>query len=203
MGREELFSGDLENQGSGAWVCSSRHILALNLDKGWGERQWGRPRNCLLGWMFGSWLLAFVFCSFNKQKCTYLECTLDLLNQGLLWAGPRPMCLHKLLITEEINTVGSWARYSASIFVLPSKYFFQTLMALFYPSLNFLFPLLLFHFLFWEREREREISICCSTYLCILWLLLVCALTRDQTPIHGVWGRCSTIWPTQPGLIGS
>ena len=31
------------------------------------------------------------------------------------------------------------------------------------------------------RERERETSICCSTYFCIHWLILACALTRDQT----------------------
>ena len=31
------------------------------------------------------------------------------------------------------------------------------------------------------RERERKISICCFTYLCIHWLLLVCTLARDWT----------------------
>ena len=30
-----------------------------------------------------------------------------------------------------------------------------------------------------ERERERETLLCCSTYLRVHWLLLVCALTRD------------------------
>ena len=30
-------------------------------------------------------------------------------------------------------------------------------------------------------ERQRETLICCSTYFCIHWLILVCALTRDQT----------------------
>ena len=31
-----------------------------------------------------------------------------------------------------------------------------------------------------ERERERERLIPCSPYLCIHWLILVCALTGDQ-----------------------
>ena len=30
------------------------------------------------------------------------------------------------------------------------------------------------------KERERETLICCSTYLCIHWLILVCALTKCQ-----------------------
>ena len=32
---------------------------------------------------------------------------------------------------------------------------------------------------------------CCSTYLCIHWLILVCVLTRDQTHNLGTLGRCS------------
>ena len=32
---------------------------------------------------------------------------------------------------------------------------------------------------FRERGREREIRICCSAYLSICWLLLLCALTGD------------------------
>ena len=39
-----------------------------------------------------------------------------------------------------------------------------------------------------EGEREREREICCSTYLCIHWLIPVCALTRDQTLNLGVLG---------------
>ena len=42
-----------------------------------------------------------------------------------------------------------------------------------------------------EREREEETVICCSTYLCIHWLILVCVLTRDQTCNLGVLGCCS------------
>ena len=42
-----------------------------------------------------------------------------------------------------------------------------------------------------QREREKEILICCSTYLCIHWLILVCAPTRDRTHNRGVLGRNS------------
>ena len=42
-----------------------------------------------------------------------------------------------------------------------------------------------------ERRTERETSICCSTFLCIHWLLPVRALTGDQTCHHGILGRCS------------
>ena len=46
-----------------------------------------------------------------------------------------------------------------------------------------------------ERKRkagEREISTCCSTYLCIHWLILVCPLTGDQTCNLGESGWRST-----------
>lgn len=36
--------------------------------------------------------------------------------------------------------------------------------------------------------REREPSVCCSTYLCMHWLLLICALIRDGTCSLGVSG---------------
>ena len=37
-----------------------------------------------------------------------------------------------------------------------------------------------------------ETSICCSSYyLCIYWLILVCALIRDQTCNFGTQGQCS------------
>ena len=42
-----------------------------------------------------------------------------------------------------------------------------------------------------EGRGERETSICCSTYLCIHWLLLVRALTGDLTRNLGVSGQCS------------
>ena len=42
-----------------------------------------------------------------------------------------------------------------------------------------------------ERGRERETLICCSTYLCIHWLILVCTLTGDWTHNLGTLG-----WPS-------
>ena len=42
-----------------------------------------------------------------------------------------------------------------------------------------------------ERERDTERSICCSTYLCIHWLILICSLTGDQTCNLGVSRQCS------------
>ena len=41
-----------------------------------------------------------------------------------------------------------------------------------------------------ERERERRL-ICCSTYLCIHWLIFICALTGDQTHNLGVLRQSS------------
>ena len=37
------------------------------------------------------------------------------------------------------------------------------------------------------RQKERETSVCCSTYLCIYWLILLCP-DRDQTHNLGVSG---------------
>ena len=48
------------------------------------------------------------------------------------------------------------------------------------------------------REGEKESSICCSIYLRIHWLILVCVLTGDQILNLGVSGRCSNR-VTQPG----
>ena len=42
-----------------------------------------------------------------------------------------------------------------------------------------------------DRETQRGTSICCSTHLCIYWLILVYALTRDYTCNLGVFGQCS------------
>ena len=50
------------------------------------------------------------------------------------------------------------------------------------------------------RKRERETLLCCYTfYLCIHWLILVCALTRDQNRNHGMLGWCSNqlSWPAR------
>ena len=42
----------------------------------------------------------------------------------------------------------------------------------------------------WERDWDRDWHwlTCCSTYLCIHWLILVHALTRDKIRILGVLG---------------
>ena len=64
--------------------------------------------------------------------------------------------------------------------------------------IRFSFPLsfslslsLIFYGLIWEREREKETSICCSTYWCIHWLIPVCALTGDWTCNFNILGRRS------------
>ena len=58
-----------------------------------------------------------------------------------------------------------------------------------------------FNLLILERgqERERKTLICCSTYLCIHWLTLVCTLTGDQTHNLGLLGRCSNQLTELPG----
>lgn len=43
------------------------------------------------------------------------------------------------------------------------------------------------------RQRERETRISCSTYLCIHWLILECALTGDWTRNISFWG-----WRSDP-----
>ena len=58
------------------------------------------------------------------------------------------------------------------------------------------------YFFYWfERETDRQTSICCSTYLCIHWLILVCALTGFRIHNFGISGWCSDNWTTQPGPI--
>lgn len=47
------------------------------------------------------------------------------------------------------------------------------------------------HFTFFSL-REREMPVCCSTYLCIPWLIFVCALTGDRAHNLGLSGRCSS-----------
>ena len=48
--------------------------------------------------------------------------------------------------------------------------------------------------------RERETVICCSAYLCIHWLILVCAVTRDWITTLAYWDDTLTSWATWPGL---
>ena len=51
------------------------------------------------------------------------------------------------------------------------------------------------------RKRERkETSICCSTYSCIHWLLLVYVLTGDRTCNLAVLRQHSNQLSTQPGM---
>ena len=40
----------------------------------------------------------------------------------------------------------------------------------------------------WEREKHQFVL---PPYLCLHWLILVCAPTGDRTCKRGVWGRCS------------
>ena len=56
-----------------------------------------------------------------------------------------------------------------------------------------------FKLIFGEREERRHRNICCSTYLCIHWLIFVCALTGEQTHNKiGISGQRLTNWATQP-----
>ena len=50
----------------------------------------------------------------------------------------------------------------------------------------------LFYLLIWERERE----IYCSTYLCIHWLICVCAPTGDWIRSFGILG-----WRSKPSYL--
>ena len=49
-----------------------------------------------------------------------------------------------------------------------------------------------------EKGGGRDWLICCYTYLCTHWLILVCALTGDQTWSLNIWGRSSN-WLEPPG----
>ena len=101
----------------------------------------------------------------------------------------------------------------------PEKSIFSTNFSLFlglrcYAALVFILkPITSFNFsvlFFWsidffrEREngRQRETSICCSTYLCIHWLILVCALSRDQIPNLSVLGwHCNQLSLARTGYF--
>ena len=56
---------------------------------------------------------------------------------------------------------------------------------------NISFKNLLKFFIDWFWEREKETSVCYSTYLCVHWLFGVCVLTRDWTCNFGISGQCS------------
>ena len=53
-----------------------------------------------------------------------------------------------------------------------------------FPDSNFLFKMSFYLLIF--REKEGGVAICCSTYLCIHWFILICALTGDRTCSLGV-----------------
>ena len=65
--------------------------------------------------------------------------------------------------------------------------------------LVFIFNYLNFYWFIWEREW----LICCSTYLCICWLILACALTGDQTCNLGVlrWHSNKLGYPARAFII--
>ena len=57
----------------------------------------------------------------------------------------------------------------------------------------YFFPSFFSFFFFWtSRKRERETSICCSTYLCIRWLTPVCA--PMGVGVRGVEGTHPQPW---------
>ena len=58
-------------------------------------------------------------------------------------------------------------------------------------------------FLTYWFERERETLVCCSTFSCIHWLILVCAPTGDGTHNCGAWDDALTNLTTRPGLCDS
>ena len=65
-----------------------------------------------------------------------------------------------------------------------------------YESLVFAFK---FFLIYWFLEKEGETSICCFTYICIHWLILVSALTWDWTHNLGYGDDALTNSATQPG----
>ena len=76
--------------------------------------------------------------------------------------------------------------------------FLSFVLFFFFLSLLFLSFFLVSFFLSW-LERKIETLICCSTYLCIHWLILVCALSGDRTRNLGIWEDTLTTWDTQQG----
>ena len=89
---------------------------------------------------------------------------------------PRTLIHTLLLLTTEMWREGSWPCFTKGWDTRPQK---------FLTSLYFLF-----NFFYLLIFRERETMICCSTSVCIHWLILICALTRDGTCNFGVLGRC-------------
>ena len=106
------------------------------------------------------------------------------------WVWPRvevfcSQCCRVLLISkacawEYSQTQKEWGRYHATLSLFKKKNGFERKR---------------------KVKKERETLICCSTYLCICWLILVCALTGDPTCNLGV--HVLTSWATWPGQCHS
>ena len=67
-------------------------------------------------------------------------------------------------------------------------YYTINLMFTFKPNTQQFISFIYLFFIYWF---ERETFICCSTYLCIHWLILVYALNGDWTHNLDVFGGCS------------
>ena len=52
---------------------------------------------------------------------------------------------------------------------------------------------------FRESERGKKTSVCCFTYLCIHWLILVTCPDQDWPATLVNWDDALTNWATQPG----
>ena len=51
------------------------------------------------------------------------------------------------------------------------------------------------------RQREKETSLCCSTHLCIRWLLLACAWPEIKPVTVTYRDNTLTKWATWPGQV--
>ena len=83
------------------------------------------------------------------------------------------------------NLTFKWPKWST--FMTPG--FYRTVSLSYLRIFNVIFPFLIlkkFYLLIWERDRQT--LICCSTCLCIHWLIFICALTGDWTWNPGILG---------------
>ena len=81
-------------------------------------------------------------------------------------------------ISLHLATAGCWRSVTNSSFLTPGS---QLGHCVFIFILFFKDVLIYLEKGGWRGRGEGDISICFSTYLCIHWLILVCALTGDQT----------------------
>ena len=94
-----------------------------------------------------------------------------------------PDAVHTDLWSSDLQT-------APALYLFP-KIYLECQHPIFIANISFLNDFLFINFLKRGRERERGKLICCSKYSCIHWLILVCALARDQTCNLGLWGWCS------------